>query len=84
MQTTFLSKEENRLVNESWKRVRVFDSTFEDSGVMLFKNLFRINPELKYIFANFEAENINVYESRRLIKTGASILSAIDRSVRNL
>ena len=63
-----LQKDEIRLLNESWRKLKSTDDTYESTGVLLFRNMFDINPQSQNLFPFRNEENI--YESKVLKKIG--------------
>ena len=47
---TIVTKEEQALISKHWKIIKAADTTFESTGMVIFKNLFEIEPEAVKLF----------------------------------
>ena len=45
-----VTKEEQVLISKHWKIIKAADTTFESTGIIIFKNLFEIEPEAVRLF----------------------------------
>ena len=70
------------MLNESWRKLKSIDDTYESTGVLLFRNMFDINPQSVNLFP-FKGEE-NIYESKVLKKIGVQVMDCIEKSVKDI